>query len=116
MRVLEVVPGVASRRRPGSAVRHAGACPDNPPPVAKLGTAAYLLAGSREWMDVGTPRMESMSEADLVREARGGVEEAFLALYECHRTAVFQFAWRLTGSRATADDVTQECFLTLIRG
>jgi len=25
--------------------------------------------------------MESMSEADLVREARGGVEEAFLALY-----------------------------------
>jgi RNA polymerase sigma-70 factor (ECF subfamily) len=60
--------------------------------------------------------MESMSEADLVREARRGVEEAFLVLYQCHRTAVFQFAWRLAGSRAAADDVTQECFLTLIRG
>jgi RNA polymerase sigma-70 factor (ECF subfamily) len=60
--------------------------------------------------------MEAMSEADLVREARRGVEEAFLTLYQCHRTAVFQFAWRLTGSRTAADDVTQECFLTLIRG
>jgi RNA polymerase sigma-70 factor (ECF subfamily) len=59
--------------------------------------------------------MESIPEADLVREARRGVEEAFLGLYQRHRTAIFQFAWRLTGSRAAADDVTQECFLTLIR-
>lgn len=57
-----------------------------------------------------------MAEAGLVREARRGVEEAFLVLYQRHRTAIFQFAWRLTGSRAAADDVTQECFLTLIRG
>jgi RNA polymerase sigma-70 factor (ECF subfamily) len=59
--------------------------------------------------------MESMSEADLVREARRGAEEAFIGLYQRHRTAVFQFAWRLTESRAAADDITQECFLTLIR-
>jgi RNA polymerase sigma-70 factor (ECF subfamily) len=57
-----------------------------------------------------------MAEMDLVREARRGVEEAFLALYQRHHTAVFQFAWRLTGSRAAADDITQECFLSLIRG
>jgi RNA polymerase sigma-70 factor (ECF subfamily) len=56
------------------------------------------------------------TDADLVREARRGREEAFLAIYDRHRTAVYQFAWRLTGSRATADDVTQECFLALIRG
>jgi RNA polymerase sigma-70 factor (ECF subfamily) len=56
-----------------------------------------------------------MAEADLVREARRGREEAFLAIYQRHRTAVFQFAWRLTGSRTAADDVTQECFLALIR-
>jgi hypothetical protein len=41
--------------------------------------------------------MESMPEADLVREARRGVEEAFLGLYQRHRTAVFQFAWRPDG-------------------
>jgi RNA polymerase sigma-70 factor (ECF subfamily) len=58
---------------------------------------------------------ESMAEADLVRAARRGREQAFLAIYHRHRTAVFQFAWRLTGSRAAAEDVTQECFLALIR-
>ena len=61
-------------------------------------------------MDVGTPRMDSTAEADLVCQARRGVEEAFLGLYQRHRTALFQFAWRLMGSRAAADDVTQECF------
>jgi RNA polymerase sigma-70 factor (ECF subfamily) len=57
-----------------------------------------------------------MTEADLVREAREGREQAFLAIYHRHRTPVFQFAWRLTGSRTAADDVTQECFLALMRG
>ena len=57
-----------------------------------------------------------MAEADLVREARQGSEQAFLAIYHRHRTAVFRFAWRLTGSQASAEDVTQECFLALMRG
>ena len=37
-------------------------------------------------------------------------------LYYRHRWAVFQFAWRLTGSQALAEDITQECFLALVRG
>jgi RNA polymerase sigma-70 factor (ECF subfamily) len=57
-----------------------------------------------------------MAEADLVREARRGGEKAFLAIYHRHRSSVFQFAWRLTGSQSVAEDVTQECFLTLVRG
>ena len=57
-----------------------------------------------------------MAEADLVREARRGGEQAFLAIYHQHRLTVFQFAWRLTGSKAAAEDLTQECFLVLIRG
>jgi RNA polymerase sigma-70 factor (ECF subfamily) len=55
-------------------------------------------------------------EASLVREARQGDERAFLAIYHRHRTPVYQFAWRLTGSAATAEDVTQDCFLALVRG
>jgi RNA polymerase sigma-70 factor, ECF subfamily len=51
-----------------------------------------------------------------VRDARQGGERAFLAIYQSHRSPVFQFAWRLTGSRAAAEDVTQECFLALARG
>jgi RNA polymerase sigma-70 factor, ECF subfamily len=65
---------------------------------------------------VDKPPAEPMTEADLVREARQGVEPAFLAIYQRHRSPVFQFAWRLTGSAAAAEDVTQECFLALVRG
>jgi RNA polymerase sigma-70 factor (ECF subfamily) len=57
-----------------------------------------------------------MADADLVREARRGREEAFVAIYQRHRSPVFQFAWRLTGSQAAAEDITQECFLALVRG
>jgi RNA polymerase sigma-70 factor, ECF subfamily len=57
-----------------------------------------------------------MAEADLVREAREGGEQAFLSIYHRHRSPVFQFAWRLTGSQTAAEDVTQECFLALMRG
>ena len=57
-----------------------------------------------------------MTEAELVRDARRGGEQAFLAIYQRHRSAVFQFAWRLTGSQPVAEDVTQECFLAMVRG
>ncbi len=53
---------------------------------------------------------------ELVRQARQGGEKAFLAIYQRHRSSVFQFAWRLMGSESLAEDVTEECFLTLARG
>jgi len=65
---------------------------------------------------VDRPPTELSTEGDLVREARRGEEQAFLALYYRHRSAVFQFAWRLTGSRSAAEDITQECFLALVCG
>ena len=59
-----------------------------------------------------------MSESDsgLLDAARHGDESSFLALYHRYRTPLFRFAWRLTGSVATAEDVLQECFLALIEG
>ena len=51
-----------------------------------------------------------------MREARQGLQQAFLEIYRRHRSPVFQFAWRLTGSQAAAEDITQECFLALVRG
>jgi RNA polymerase sigma-70 factor (ECF subfamily) len=57
-----------------------------------------------------------MAEADLVREARRGGQQAFLVIYHRHRSPVFRFAWRLTRSQSAAEDVTQECFLALMRG
>ncbi len=39
------------------------------------------------------------------------VEDAF----DQYHRAVFRFAWRLTGSAGAAEDITQECFLALLR-
>ena len=55
-------------------------------------------------------------DAKLLAGARRGNEPAFVALYQRHRTPVFRFAWRFTGSTHAAEDVTQECFLALFAG
>jgi RNA polymerase sigma-70 factor, ECF subfamily len=55
-------------------------------------------------------------DAQLLAGTHRGDEPAFLALYQRHRTPVFRFAWRFTGSVHTAEDVTQECFLALLAG
>jgi RNA polymerase sigma-70 factor (ECF subfamily) len=58
-----------------------------------------------------------MAEDDsrLLREARRGDESSFLSLYQRHRMPLFRFAWRLTGSTATAEDVVQECWMLILQ-
>ena len=55
------------------------------------------------------------AEAELLLRAARGDEPAFLLLYERHRTPVFRFACRMLGSSPMAEDVTQECFLSVLR-
>ena len=45
----------------------------------------------------------------------GGDAEAFEALYDRLQGGIYRYALRMTGSPATAEDVTQEVFLSLIR-
>jgi RNA polymerase sigma-70 factor (ECF subfamily) len=52
---------------------------------------------------------------DLVKAARKGREAAFLQLFDEHHLALFRFAHRLTGSVADAEDIVQECLLSLLR-
>jgi len=58
---------------------------------------------------------EGAAEGELLRRAGKGDEPAFQLLYERHRTPVFRFACRMLGSAAAAEDVTQECFLSVLR-
>jgi len=51
----------------------------------------------------------------LLERAGEGDQAAFLGLYERHRNAVFRFAYRLLGSVEMAEDITHDCFLSLIR-
>ena len=51
----------------------------------------------------------------LLERAAGGDQAAFVELYERHRHAVFRFAYRLLGTVEMAEDITHDCFLSLIR-
>ncbi|HXE63670.1 MAG TPA: sigma-70 family RNA polymerase sigma factor [Bryobacteraceae bacterium] len=56
-----------------------------------------------------------MTDTELIKSAGGGDRAAFESLYFRHWKAVYSYAWLLTRSVADAEDITQECFLTLIR-
>jgi len=51
----------------------------------------------------------------LLKQAGEGEQAAFLELYERYRDPIFRFAYRLLGSVEIAEDVTHDCFLSLIR-
>src|SRR3546814_1419849 len=54
-------------------------------------------------------------ETQLVRRARRGQEAAFAEIYRRHARAIHSLALRLTGNHATAEDITQECFLKMLQ-
>jgi RNA polymerase sigma-70 factor (ECF subfamily) len=63
----------------------------------------------------GSSDSGSIADAELARRAAAGDRDAFAAIYERYRMAVYRFARLMSGSAATAEDVTQEVFVTLIR-
>ena len=60
-----------------------------------------------------TPYQE-LSDSELLRLSSKGDEEAFLILFRRHEGPVFRFALHMSGRRETAEEVTQEVFLTLL--
>ena len=52
---------------------------------------------------------------ELFARMRAGDEEAFTLLYRRRQSGLFRYALLMCGSRTTAEDVTQEVFLALIR-
>lgn len=56
-----------------------------------------------------------MTDGQLLRRASEGDETAFTCLYSRYRDAVFRFAYRMHGSVEAAEDLTQECFLAILR-
>ena len=51
----------------------------------------------------------------LVEEARNGDRAAFQALYEHYVTRIYNFLFRLLGSKEEAEDATQQTFLIVLR-
>ncbi|HEV8408295.1 MAG TPA: RNA polymerase sigma factor [Sphingomicrobium sp.] len=54
------------------------------------------------------------TDADLVAAAVAGSRAAFEGLLEAHYARIHGLAWRLTGSRADADDIAQDVCCTLV--
>jgi RNA polymerase sigma-70 factor (ECF subfamily) len=52
---------------------------------------------------------------DLLKAARSGNEAAFLEIFDEHHSALFRFAYRMTGSAPDAEDIVQESFLAILR-
>jgi RNA polymerase sigma-70 factor (ECF subfamily) len=57
---------------------------------------------------------EEWSDGDLLELSKRGDEEAFVLLYRRHQGPVFRFALHMSGRQDTAEEVTQEVFLTLL--
>ena len=55
------------------------------------------------------------ADADLVRSALEGNEDAFATLFHAHRTKVYSICLRMTNNTAEAEDLTQDAFLQVFR-
>ena len=58
---------------------------------------------------------DTTTDERLLEKAAHGETAAFQILYERYRDPIFRFAYRLLGSSEAAEDVTHDCFLSLIK-
>lgn len=58
---------------------------------------------------------DQLTDERLLDAAAGGDTAAFQILYERYRDPIFRFTFRLLGSVEAAEDVTHDCFLSLIK-
>jgi RNA polymerase sigma-70 factor, ECF subfamily len=57
----------------------------------------------------------SLADEDVMQLVRRGEARAFEVIYERHSAAAFSLAYRMMGTRAGAEDVTQDAFLSMWR-
>src|SRR5262245_55595339 len=55
------------------------------------------------------------TDAELVRRAQMGEEDAFAALFNAHKAKIYSLCLRMTSNTAEAEDLTQDAFLQVFR-
>lgn len=58
---------------------------------------------------------ETRTDAELLRLSLAGEETAFRLLYERLKRGIFRYAYYMTNSQTTAEEVTQEVFISLLK-
>jgi RNA polymerase sigma-70 factor (ECF subfamily) len=64
---------------------------------------------------MGKPELSSLADEDLMQLVRRADPDAFAVLYERHSSSAYALAYRMTGTRGAAEDVTQEAFISMWR-
>ncbi|HEX4690949.1 MAG TPA: sigma-70 family RNA polymerase sigma factor [Solirubrobacteraceae bacterium] len=64
---------------------------------------------------MGKPELSSLADEDLMQLVRSADPDAFAVLYERHSGSSYALAYRMTGTRGAAEDVTQEAFISVWR-
>jgi RNA polymerase sigma-70 factor (ECF subfamily) len=64
---------------------------------------------------MGKPELSSLADEDLMQLVRRADPDAFAVLYERHSGSAYALAYRMTGTRGAAEDVTQEAFISVWR-
>src|SRR5205814_5444484 len=59
--------------------------------------------------------LRDLADEDLMQLVRRGDADAFAIVYDRHASSAFSLAYRMLGSRAGAEDVTQDAFLSAWR-
>jgi RNA polymerase sigma-70 factor, ECF subfamily len=69
----------------------------------------------RPLRSVRLARLQTAADEDLMELVRDGEARAFEVVFDRHAAAAFSLAYRICGSRARAEEVVQEAFLSLWR-
>src|SRR6476620_11060176 len=64
---------------------------------------------------MATAKLSSLADEDLMQLVRRADADAFAVLYARHRGSAYALAYRMTGTRGAAEDVTQEAFISVWR-
>ena len=77
--------------------------------------SSNTTVGSKFLQDRALCLEHQETDERLLESAAKGETAAFQILYERYRDPIFRFAYRMLGSAEAAEDVTHDCFLSLIK-
>jgi RNA polymerase sigma-70 factor (ECF subfamily) len=64
---------------------------------------------------MGKAELSAVADEDLMQLVRRADADAFAVVYERHSGSAYALAYRMTGTRGAAEDVTQEAFISVWR-
>jgi RNA polymerase sigma-70 factor (ECF subfamily) len=81
--------------------------------------AQYKAGHKLRWTGIGRRKDDlknnpASSDAQLAERLKQRDENAFLSLYDLHRSSVFRFLVHMTGSITAAEELTQEVFVAIL--